>query len=497
MQVEMESDHDIGSVGGVRSDPATALRPRARPIALSALLSDAVASVPISGVSLDSRAVRPGDLYVGLPGQLHHGARFAAAAVRAGAVAVLTDPVGATLVDDLEAPVVVDPDPRRRMAAIAAEVYGRPADRMTMLGVTGTNGKTTTTYLLAAALAAAGARPGLIGTIGFSIAGAPLPGTRSTVTTPESPDLQALLAVMAERGADTVAMEVSSHALALGRVEAIEFTACAFTNFGSDHLDFHGSVEAYWEAKASLFTRERTRRAVINLDDPRGSELADRARTGGLTVTTLSLEDPRADYHAEVVRPAAGQTEVSVRWPGGRTSFTLDLPGAFNIRNALTSLALTEAAGLDVAAGATGLATAYVPGRMQRVPLPGPAPAVYVDFAHTPQAVSAALRAVQARRIVVVLGCGGDRDPGKRLPMGEAAARGADVVLVTDDNPRTEDPARIRAQVLAGARSAVPRRAVEIVEAGDRRTAIRHALEVARAGDVVAVLGKGHEQGQD
>jgi len=492
----------MGSVPAVTAgDPEAPLRPRTvRPVPLHRLFPRAApaAGDVVSGVTLDSRAVRPGDLYVALPGQARHGAEFAAVAVRAGAAAVLTDPAGVARVGSVGRPVVVEPDPRRVMAAVAAEVYGRPASRLIAFGVTGTNGKTTTTFLLAAALRGAGHHPGVVGTIGFFLDGDPLPRARTTVTTPEAPDLQALLAVMVERGADSVAVEVSSHALVLGRVDGLCFDAAAFTNFGSDHLDFHGSVDAYWAAKASLFTAERARRAVVSLDDPRGPELVRQARAAGLPVATVSLRDPAADYRAEPqLPPGGGGLRVRARWPGGSAEFPLALPGEFNVRNALTALALVDVTGLDVAAAAEGLAEAVVPGRMQRVALPAPAPTVYVDFAHTPQAVAAALQALHPRRTVVVLGCGGDRDPSKREPMGAAAARDADVVVVTDDNPRTEDPDRIRAAVLAGARGAVPRRATDVVDGGDRRAAIGLALAAAGPNDVVAVLGKGHESGQE
>jgi len=284
----------------------------------------------------------------------------------------------------------------------------------------------------------------------------------------------------------------------LGRVDAIRFDAVGFTTFGGDHLDFHGTVAAYWEAKASLFTAARARRAVINVDDPRGFELVARARREGLDVATVSLDDPSADYHAAAVVPGAdGRPRVTARWPGGGTTFALALPGPFNVRNALTALALVHLGGRDPAAAAPGLAEAVVPGRMQWVPLASPAPAVYVDFAHTPPAVAAALQAVNDRRTVVVLGCGGDRDRDKRGAMGAAAAEAADLLVITDDNPRTEDPARIRAAVRAGAEGAERRRAREIWEVPDRRLAIRSALGAAGPDDVVAVLGKGHEQGQE
>ncbi len=499
---------DRPAVGTVRGVAAPTLRPRAgHPVALRALMRAAgVADVPpagdgvdplVGGVALDSRLVVPGDLYVALPGQHQHGAAFTAAAATSGAVAVLTDPAGRADAQASGLPMLVTPDPRTLMAAAAAVVYGRPAERLTMHAVTGTNGKTTTTFLLDAALRAAGHRTGTIGTIGFLLDGRPLPAVRTTITTPESPELQALLAYLVEAGADTVAMEVSSHALVLGRADAITFDVAAFTNLGRDHLDFHGDEESYFAAKAQLFTPARTRQVVLNVDDVAGRRLLEQVtRTPELTLRTVSLREPGADYLLLDARSAPdGSTEVAVRAEGRRVEFRLGLPGDFNLRNAMTALAMVGLTGGDVAAAAAGLAEVAVPGRMQRVPLGPDAPTVVVDFAHTPQAVTAALDALRDRRCVVVLGCGGDRDPDKRRPMGEAAARSAAVVVVTDDNPRSEDPAAIRAAVLAGARAAGS--TAEVVDGGDRRAAIRQALALAGPGDVVAVLGKGHETGQE
>ena len=487
--------------------PAPTLRPRTtQPRRLSDLVSavdppltltgdgDAL----VTGITLDSRLVDPGDLYVGLPGQHHHGASFARAAAERGAVAVLTDPDGRGAAGGAGLPLLLADRPRAAMAHVAAEVYGRPAERLTMYGVTGTNGKTTTTFLLDAALRAAGHRTGTVGTIGFLLDGRPLAATRTTITTPESPELQALLAYLHQEGADSVAMEVSSHALVLGRADAIVFDVAAFTNFGRDHLDFHGDEESYFAAKAQLFTPQRCRQVVLSVDDPRGRQLVEQVgRTPELVLRTVSLEDPAADYLLLGARPGPdGSSEVEVRASGRRLRFRLALPGDFNLRNAMTALAMVELGGGDVDRAATGLADADVPGRMQRVPLGPGAPTVVVDFAHTPQAVTAALRAVRERRCVAVLGCGGDRDAEKRRPMGAAAARAAAVVVVTDDNPRSEDPAAIRAEVLAGAQAAA-RSGVEVLDGGDRRAAIRTALTLAGPEDVVAVLGKGHETGQD
>lgn len=457
-------------------------------------------AVAISGIALNSKLVQPGDLYVALPGQTTHGANFAEGARTAGAVAVLTDPAGAAAIAESAVPVVVVEDPRHLMASVAATIYGRPAESMAMLAVTGTNGKTTTGYLLEAGLGAAGQRAGMIGTIGFMLDRQMLESVRTTVTTPESPDLQALLAVMAEREAKAVVMEVSSHALALGRADAITFDVAGFTNFGRDHMDFHGTEAAYFAAKAQLFTAQHTRHAVINVDDPRGLELVEQVRSAGdLGLSTTSLH-PGADFYAKSIEVLpGGSSRVELVARGTELTFVCALPGEFNVRNAITALAMLEVIGIDLEQAAAGLADAQVPGRMQRVELGPDAPVVYVDFAHTPQAVTAAVQSLGAHRRIVVLGCGGDRDQIKRGPMGAAAASEADVLIVTDDNPRTEDPATIRDQVLAGAREAKAHRGLgtQIIDGGDRRSAIRLALELATAADVVAVLGKGHENGQE
>ncbi|WP_460742579.1 UDP-N-acetylmuramoyl-L-alanyl-D-glutamate--2,6-diaminopimelate ligase [Mariniluteicoccus endophyticus] len=482
-------------------------RPHPRPVALATAVAGLGVPDPgtadLTGATLDSRLVQPGDLYVALPGARAHGAAYASGAVSAGAAAVLTDPAGAAQLD-VDVPVVVVDDPRRAMAEVAATVYGRPAERLAMFGVTGTNGKTTTALLLEYALRALGHRTGTIGTIGFRLDGQALDVARTTVTTPESPELQALLAIMAERGADWVAMEVSSHAMALHRADAIDFDVAGFTNLGRDHLDFHGTMDAYFDAKASLFTADHTRAAVVNADDPWGVRLLERVRAAGdVDIRTFGWESA-ADYRVrEVASVADGRPEVTLATPSGDVTFVLGLPGDHNVRNAATALAMVDLAGLDLHAAARGLDEAQVPGRMQRVfldatPTGQRAPEVYVDFAHTPDAVTAAVasfapRRADGHRLVVVLGCGGDRDRTKRVPMGRAAVTGTDLAVITDDNPRSEEPAAIRAEVLDGAREA---RGV-VVDGGDRRAAIRLALREAGPDGIVLVLGKGHEQGQD
>lgn len=470
------------------------LRPSGTPGTLLSAVLPGAADVPVRGVSLDSRGVRPGDLYVALPGLSTHGARFAGQAAASGAAAVLTDTDGADLLTGLGIPVVVVPDPRTEMARVAAEVYGRPGERMALYGVTGTAGKTSTTFLIAAGLAAAGQQVGTIGTIGFALGGEQLASSRTTVTTPESPDLQALLAYLAEHGADAIAMEVSSHALALHRVDELVFDVAGFTNLGRDHLDFHRDQEDYFQAKASLFRDGRCRSAVVNIDDEYGRRLADELRGGPVRLVTTGAVGDYRPLASELA--ADGTSSVRLATPAGERAFRMGLLGGFNLRNAATAVAMLEAGGVDLDQALPGLAGAFVPGRMQRVDLGAGAPGVVVDFAHTPEAVAAALDALPPGRRIAVLGCGGDRDQAKRAPMGVAAATGASVVVVTDDNPRSEAPEAIRAAVLAGARQASADSGARVIDGGERADAIRLALDLAGPGDWVAVLGKGHETGQ-
>ncbi|MDO4411636.1 UDP-N-acetylmuramoyl-L-alanyl-D-glutamate--2,6-diaminopimelate ligase [Cutibacterium sp.] len=452
----------------------------------------------ISGITLDSRQVGQGDLYVGLHGLHVHGARYAASAAQSGAVAVLTDEEGAILAADAGVPIIVVPDPRAAMAVAAAKIFGHPADAMMMFGITGTNGKTTTAFLVEAGLRAAGHHVGTIGTIGFRLDGAELPSTRTTVTTPEAPDLQGLFGAMAERGATDVVMEVSSHALALQRVDGTRFDVVAFTNLGRDHLDFHKTLDAYFEAKARLFTPQLARTGVINVDDPRGRQLVERMQSNGVKVVTTSIHEP-SDYQVTSWRSGTRGAILEVKTPSGERTLELSLPGEFNVRNAVMALAMLETAGLSFDEVKQGLCSAQVPGRMERIDLGPGSPTALVDFAHTPQAIASALdaarSAISGGRLIAVLGAGGDRDVAKRGPMGEVAAERADVVIVTDDNPRTEDPTVIRAAVLEGAHEAAGV-GVIVIDGGSRREAINEALKMAEVGDVICVLGKGHETGQ-
>ncbi len=443
----------------------------------------------VTGVSLSSQRVRPGDLYAALPGARAHGVDYVDAALAAGAVAVLTDPAGATGLTGV--PVLVVAEPRAVLGGLAARVYGDPASALRLIGVTGTQGKTTTTRLAEGGLQAAGVPAAVIGTVGTRVAGQDL---KTDLTTPEAPDLHGLFAMMRERGVEACAMEVSSHALVMGRVDGVVFDVAVFTNLGRDHLDFHTDLEDYYAAKASLFTPDRARLALINVDDEHGRRLV--AETS-LPVRTWSAAGADADWTVtDVALDAAGST-FTVVGPGGlRVPAACPLPGDFNVANALAAIAASAEVGYDAALVADGIAAGPgVPGRLERVEA-GQDFVVVVDYAHKPDAVESALRTLRPLtdgRLIVVIGAGGDRDPGKRPLMGEIAGRLADVLVVTDDNPRSEEPGAIRAAILAGTDDAV----AEVVEVGDRRAAIRAALQRAGAGDVVLVAGKGHETGQE
>jgi UDP-N-acetylmuramoyl-L-alanyl-D-glutamate--2,6-diaminopimelate ligase len=460
--------------------------------ALGDLVGGAVegdAGTQVSGLTHSSGAVRPGDLYAALPGSRTHGARFVPEAVGRGAAAVLTDSEGAALAGDVDVPVLLVESPRQVLGTASAAVYGHAAERLTLLAVTGTQGKTTTTHLAAAGAKAAGRRTAVIGTMGTWIDGHPVGGA---LTTPEATDLHALFAVMVERGVDMCALEVSSHALVMGRVDGVVFDVAAFTNLGRDHLDFHGSMESYFGAKADLFTGRRARRAVVNVDDPYGRRLRERSE---IPTVTFSTEGADSDWAASGQRGDRWGTSFDVTDPDGRRiSTAVPLPGDFNVSNALCALAALAEAGVDPDAAADGIAAApVIGGRMQRVERGQPF-TVIVDYAHKPDAVAAALQALRAvteGSLTIVLGAGGDRDQGKRAIMGEIASRLADAVVVTDDNPRSEDPAAIRAEIIAGTGSGA-----HVLEIGDRRTAITRALGSAHAGDTVLIAGKGHETGQ-
>jgi UDP-N-acetylmuramoyl-L-alanyl-D-glutamate--2,6-diaminopimelate ligase len=445
----------------------------------------------VTGITAGSAMVRPGDLFAGVPGRSGHGARFAADAVRAGAVAVVTDPPGRALVP-AGVPVLVVPDVRAVLGELSAAVYGHPSRAMNVLGVTGTSGKTTTTFLMRAGLLAAGRVPGLIGTVATLIGDEEI---KTGFTTPEAPEAQALLAVMRERGVSDVVMEVSSHALARGRADGIEFAVGAFTNLSEDHLDFHADMEDYFAAKARLFG-PHTRRSVVVLDDEWGRRMAASVDADVTVATAGSVATWTARNIAE--RPG-GSTRFDVVGPGVGGPGGCAVPGRYNVANALLAIAMLHEVGVTADRSAPAVAAASVPGRMERIDAGQPFLAI-VDYSHKPAAVDGALRALRPltqNKLIIVLGCGGDRDRGKRPHMGEIAARGAQLLIVTDDNPRSEDPAAIRHAMLAGALAVPPAERGVVLEIGDRRAAITAAVAAAGPGDTVLVAGKGHETGQE
>jgi UDP-N-acetylmuramoyl-L-alanyl-D-glutamate--2,6-diaminopimelate ligase len=449
----------------------------------------------LTGVTHDSRSVRRGDLYAALPGSTVHGARFCEAAAQAGAVAVLTDPAGRQDAVASGLPVFVVADPRARLGEVAAWIYGHPSDRVLLIGVTGTAGKSTTTYLLESGLRAAGYRTGLIGGVATRIGDT---ATGSALTTPEATDLQALLAAMVERHIGAAAMEVSSHALTLGRVAGTRYDVVVFTNLSQDHLDFHASMDDYFAAKAELFTPKYARAGVVNIDDAHGRELAAIA---GIPVTTFSADGRRAaDWRAIDVRSGADGSTFRVIGPGGvEADAAVALPGGFNVANAMAAIVGLVESGVGLTAAVSGVgASAGPPGRLERVDR-GQDFTVLVDYAHKPGAVEALLtvmRDVTQGSLVIVLGCGGDRDRGKRRLMGAAAGGLADIAILTSDNPRSEDPLAILAEMLAGAIEVPQADRAQVVVQPDRAAAIGLAIASAGKGDVVLIAGKGHEHGQ-
>ena len=443
----------------------------------------------VFGITHDSRSVQTGDLYVALLGANNHGIDFLDEAIANGAVAVASDSHGTQVAKQKGFPVIELVNAREDMAKLAAEIYGHPETRLTLTGVTGTNGKTTTTHILRSIFLDAQKHVGVIGTLGTYLDEEHLPGAR---TTPESTDLYATLAVMAERGITHVFMEVSSHALALSRVSGIKFDVAIFTNLTQDHLDFHGSMDNYFAAKALLFTPEYSKQAIICTDDDWGVKLAAKVKIPTVTIgakgewkTTKanSSADGITTQHIDINN--ADSILVSV-----------NMLGSYNATNAACALAATQLLGLPIAASLESLKKVRsIPGRLEKVSIESPGTAI-VDYAHTPDAVATVLTVVKdanPKRIITVIGCGGDRDSLKRPLMGKVAAQLSDIVIVTDDNPRSEDPEAIRKAVLAGTKDCP----AQVLEVGDRRIAILQALKLSEPGDVIAVLGKGHETGQE
>jgi UDP-N-acetylmuramoyl-L-alanyl-D-glutamate--2,6-diaminopimelate ligase len=437
------------------------------------------APTEITDLAYDARRVVPGALFFCVPGERHDGHAFARDAVERGAVALVVEHAL-----PLDVPQLVVPDARAAMPAAAVEFFGDPTSELQVAGVTGTNGKTTTTYLLHGVLAEAGRRPGLLGTIESRVGGERRPAIR---TTPEAIDLQRTFREMLDKGDRSCAMEATSHGSELGRLNGVRFAALAFTNLGRDHLDFHGTMERYYDAKRRLFV-ERRPPAAVNVGDEHGRKLADELRAlGHGPLLTFGFADD-ADLRAEELELHASGSQFRA----GSLELTTRLPGRFNVENVLAAVALARLLDVEDDAIAAGIAAVPgVPGRFETVDEGQPF-TVVVDYSHKPDALENVLRTARdltRNRLIVVFGCGGDRDRAKRPLMGRIASELADVAIVTSDNPRTEDPEAIIAEVLAGADGAEAE--------PDRRLAIEQALSAAREGDVVVIAGKGHEQGQE
>ena len=486
-----------GDPGGAPAGPARAIATlihSPRDIAAGVRLADLVApladaavrgdvDVPVRDLTYRSGECRPGLLFFCVPGTHVDGHDFAPEAAAAGAVGVVAErflqglPAGCAQVRV--------PSVRAAMGPVSATFFGRPADRMRVVGVTGTNGKTTTTFLLESIFRAAGLVPGVVGTTGVRVAGRPVPFDR---TTPEAPDLHRLFAGMVAEGVEAVAAEVSSHGLDQHRVDGTRFACAVFTNLSQDHLDYHGTMEAYFTAKARLFTPVLADRAVVNADSPEGRRLVATSR---IPVRTFGTDDA-ADVRA--TRVAVGPAGLSFVVDGLRVESRLR--GTFNVSNCLAAYAAARELEIEGSAIADGIAALEgVPGRVEAVDA-GQAFSVLVDYAHTPDGLDNVLRDARAlagpARVIAVFGCGGDRDRAKRPLMGEAATRWADLTVVTSDNPRSEDPEAIVDEIVPGARRGGRPFTTEV----DRRHAIRVALATARPGDVVVIAGKGHETGQ-
>lgn len=456
----------------------------------------------VTGICLDSRAVLPGDLYIAAPGAKFHGVQFAQAAQQAGANAILTDMEGEAVASSLGLPLLLVEDVREVIGELSAIIYGTDEKCPELFALTGTNGKTTTTYMIRSILSALGRETGLVGTIEIAAGDTPIP---SILTTPEAPQLHGLMARMGEMGVDTAAMEVSSHSLSYKRVDGLRFAVAGFTNLTQDHLDLHGSMEEYFQTKAALFDFERSERAVITVDDPWGKNMAEQATA---KVWTLASESSNTDAHWRIknIVPYGLGHGFELHGPNSQVlSLVTGLPGDFNISNAALAALMVLASGVPLKTLQHALdthdpLTVEVPGRMQVI---SEKPAAIVDFAHNADALARALDSVRSTvegsKVILVFGATGERDATKRPIMGAVAATHADVVIVTDDDPHSEDPAPIRAALLAGAREEIAAKELssEVLEVFPRADAIAVAVGMASDKDTILVAGRGHEVFQE
>lgn len=492
--------------------PAMVLRPsRVEPHPLSVVAARARATLSqpdaaatlVTGVTVDSRDVAPGDLFGAMPGLQVHGATFGAQAVAAGASAILTDADGARVLADagVTVPLLLTEEPRNAIGEAAALVYGDPSRELTFIGVTGTNGKTTTSYFIDNALAQVHPNRGILGTVELRVRGEAIESPRTTV---EAPVLHGLLARMLEEGVTAAVTEVSSHAAALDRIAGVDFAVAVFTNLQWDHLDFHVTMEGYLEAKSRLFEPGRARRGIINIDDEWGRLLASRVRIPVQTVSTRPEVQRDADWvvtSADVGLDGVGSTFYFRGPDGNEHNAASPLPGLVNVSNAMVAIASAHAAGVPLELAIAGVAAAHaVPGRMERViERSAVDPLAIVDYAHTPDALELALsgvRPITAGRLILIFGSDGDRDRGKRPVMGEIAARLADVIVLTDENPRSEEPSAIRAEIREGIERLRPD-LKDVHEVEPRVAAVEYGLRLGRPGDTVIITGKGHEPTQE
>jgi UDP-N-acetylmuramoyl-L-alanyl-D-glutamate--2,6-diaminopimelate ligase len=449
----------------------------------------------LTGVCSDSRLIESGDLFIALPGERSHGSAFLPTALERGARAILTDQQGDEAASRLAPaiPRLVVSKPRSICGLVAGWFYGEPSKSLFVAGVTGTNGKTTTTHLLEQIWSFADYRSGLIGTVGIQVGERRIPATH---TTPESDELQRLLALMKEDGARGVAMEVSSHALVQERVKSIHFQAVGFTNLTQDHLDYHGNMENYFQAKRSLFSHDYADLGIVSIDGDYGKRLWNEISIPKQSISTTG----KADWYFESLERTSNGFDLLLRGPEGISiENEFNLIGQHNLENLLVAVAIAFRSGIDplvIAAAMPHLIGA--PGRLESVVAPKSQSAefkVLVDYAHTPDAVERVLAAVRAQgvgRIIAVLGCGGNRDSAKRPKMGAALHNGADLPIFTSDNPRDEEPQKIIDEMLAGIEL---KEGAEVIP--DRRSAIKRAIQLAQKGDAILVLGKGHETGQE
>ena len=468
-------------------------RPSVKPVTLGELaqkfnLQTSNPEQKITGITHNTKSVEPGDLFVALNGEKNHGAQFVAEAKANGAVAVLSDSQGEKLITDKDLAIVGIENPRHKLGEISAFVFGNPSDSLKVFGITGTNGKTTSAWLMRAGLEKCGIPTSLLGTAGISIAGVNLPSAR---TTPEAPELQALLALALEKGSKAVSMEVSSHALDLERVNGTKFACTGFTNLSQDHLDFHKNMESYFESKAKLFTKEFSTKSVITDLDSWGKKLINEVQIPFVTLGG----DVHNDWRVSDITAALGHVYFELIDPRKKPyKVTLSFAGVFNAYNAALVIAMADQIGIDLKEFIAGIKDTQIPGRMQPVVMPGAALGI-VDYAHTPEAIENVLSALKKQthgKLIVVLGAGGNRDSEKRPFMGSAGEKFADKLIITDDNPRNESPAEIRKAVLSGIKNKS-----NSLEIGSREEAIKEAVKLATPDDTIAILGKGHETTQE